>query len=195
MKMNRIHLSLLLITISLIINSCNNNFSIKYFDETTTSYNLKGKVKKIKSSIYIAKIEGNDIDKGEKIESRLLGKNQELHFNKYGPLINEKQYSKNNKLKSESTFEYNRNGSIKKYKTNEIEVFYYYNENDSIERIVTKGNNYKRILKAEYDNKKRRIKEFVFDNDSLVSLTTHKYNNLDKSIEQNEYNKDNELVN
>ncbi|MBI6121351.1 hypothetical protein [Salegentibacter maritimus] len=158
-----------------------------------TQVNLNGKVKKVKSQLYEL-VQVNDTFKiGQKVNSRSLDRNELLEYNQNGNLVTSKEFLSNGNVINYSDYKYDQDNKLIKLeetdnygKGSKITYEYFYNENDSLSKVIIKSDKYERIMKFDR-TKKRTIKRTDFLEDTIAAIYVSKFDKNQNPIKQIEY--------
>jgi len=159
--------------------------------------NLNGKVKKVKSELYELVQVDDTFKIGVKINSRSLDRNEIQEFNNDGNLISNKEFLSNGKIDNESEYRYE-NGKLKKlvetdyYGRGSKSIYkYFYNEKDSIAKIIISNDSFVRTVIFERNKENRTIKQTYFQQDTIAGIFISKFDKHKNVIKESKYKNEN----
>ncbi|UBZ06186.1 hypothetical protein LDL76_12550 [Salegentibacter mishustinae] len=158
-----------------------------------TQANFNGKVKKVKSQLYEL-VQVNDTFRiSQKVNSRSEDKNELLEYNQNGNLVTSKEFLSNGSVINYSDYKYDQDNKLIKLeetdnygKGSKITYEYFYNENDSLSKVIFRSDKYERTMKFDR-TKKRTIKRTDFIEDTIAAIYVSKLDRNQNPIKQIEY--------
>ena len=159
--------------------------------------NLNGEVKQVKSELYELVKLNDTFEIGQQINSRSFDRNEILVFNKEGNRVFKKEFLSNGKIENESEYRYEK-GKLKKLIENDYYgrgstsiSTYFYNQKDSISKIIYSNDNFERTVIFERNKGNRTIKQTYFVEDTITGILIMKFDKHQNVIKKTKYKNEN----
>ncbi len=156
--------------------------------------NLNGKIKSVKTELFEYSIKNDSLIIGEKINSHTFDRNETLEFNELGFITSKIEYYSNNKVSNENKYLYNDKNRLQEI--SEIDHYgkksvmsdkFYYNQTDSLVRIESRYNDFKRTILFERNEGNQLIKRTDKVKDTIQMTFTFQYDKKENIIKENSY--------